>query len=167
MRLSSKAGPGWDTETGVRTQPEIKQHVAGRVHKCENCDKCTSFLSRTSHVADSALRQVHVTMEKQTEKERLSHTDRLSPTGRRRKIKSESKIYRERGRGGTFSVIHGDFYRFRKVSPPITVQNQLCITHTVPGNTSSHSLYLTFLLICHLSLYQKCRHKHTEGDDWI
>lgn len=109
MRLSSKAGPGWDTETGVRTQPEIKQHVAGWVHKCENCDKCTSFLFRTSHVADSALRQVHVTMEKQTEKERLSHTDRLSPTGRRRKIKSESKVYRERGRGGLSVWFMGTF----------------------------------------------------------
>lgn len=68
MRPSSKAGSDRETETGVKTQREIKQHVAGRVYKGENSDKCTSFLSSTSHVADSALRQVHVTVEKQTER---------------------------------------------------------------------------------------------------
>lgn len=93
MRPSSEAGPDRETEAGVK----IKQHVAGRVYKCENSDKCTSFLSGASHVADSALRQVHVTAEKQTEKERESRTDRLSPKGRMRKIKRE--IYREREKG--------------------------------------------------------------------
>ena len=65
--------------------------MAGRVYKCENSDKCTSFLSGASHVADSALIQVHVTAEKQTENEGESHADRLSPTGRKRKIKGGEK----------------------------------------------------------------------------
>lgn len=55
-------------------------------------------------------------------------------------------------------VIHGDFYRFGKVSPPISVHNQRGVADTGGGNTAS--LYLTFLtppspstlhpLICHL-----------------
>ena len=81
MRPSIKAGPDRETKTGVKTQREIKLHVAGGEYECENSDKCTSFLSGTSHVADSALRQVHVTVEKQTERERESHTDRLGPWG--------------------------------------------------------------------------------------
>lgn len=66
------------------------------MHKYKNSDKCFSFLSGTSHVADSALRQVHVTAGKQAAKE--SHADGLSPVGEKRKIKSQGKMCRERER---------------------------------------------------------------------
>lgn len=45
--------------------------------------------------------------------------------------------------GGECCVIHGEFYRFRKMSPPITVHNHLGVADTVAGNTTS-LLYFTF-----------------------
>ncbi len=68
--------------------------MAGGVYKCENSDKCTSFLSGASHVADSALRQVHVTAEKQTERERESH--RQAESQREKEEDKEEAIQREK-----------------------------------------------------------------------
>lgn len=69
IRPSSKAR----NRNGRKGRAGDKTACGRRVYKCENGDKCTSFLSGTSHVEDSALRQLHVTVEQQTEKERETH----------------------------------------------------------------------------------------------
>lgn len=66
--------------------------MAGRVYKGRNCDKCTSFLSGTANVADSALRQVHVTVEKQRAREQSGW---WGEEGNEEKC----KMWRERERG--------------------------------------------------------------------
>lgn len=73
-----------ETETGMKTQREMKQRVAGTLHECENCDKCSPFLSRTSYVADCALSQVHVTV-RETNRERKGERGRATvPEGERK-----------------------------------------------------------------------------------
>lgn len=79
--------------------------MAGRVYECENGDKCTGFLSGTSYVTDSALRQVHVTAEQQRKRERGRERDshrqvpKVEKEEERKVSKLDTQRRRERERG--------------------------------------------------------------------
>lgn len=51
--------------------------MAGRLYSSKDGDKCIPFLRNTAHVANTALRQVHVTKQR-----RDIRTGRPSPEGR-------------------------------------------------------------------------------------
>lgn len=81
---------------------------------------------------------------KQNKGQRVTQTCWV-PKGERLRLREKVR-YTERERErewGEHCVIHGDFYCLRKVSPPVTVQNQLGVAHTVAGNTTFVSHFIS------------------------